>query len=230
MEYVVPCSGNDIPPKLERILMNKAQVKGRAEETKGKVKEVAGKVVDNKAMEHEGTSQKNAGKAKAAAADDKKSAKAPNTPKAQDATALLRRDHKIVSDLFDEYEKTNVKAKKKSLVSQICADLTIHAQIEEEIFYPAVKAALKDKELVPEATVEHATLKDLIAEVEGVEPDGEEFDAKIKVLSEYVKHHVKEEQNEMFPRAKESKLDMMELGAQIASRKEELVAERSRKA
>ena len=88
--------------------------------------------------------------------------------------------------------------------------------------------ALKDKELVPEAIVEHATLKDLIAEVEGVEPDGENFDAKIKVLSECVKHHVKEEQNEMFPRATDTKLDMMELGAQIASRKEELVAERAR--
>ncbi|WP_373509370.1 hemerythrin domain-containing protein [Thiocapsa sp.] len=210
--------------------MIKEQVKGRVEETKGKVKEVAGKVVGNKAMEQEGASQKNAGKTQAVAGDDKKSVKSPSTPKAQHATALLRADHKIVSDLFDEYEKTNVKSKKKSLVSQICADLTIHAQIEEEIFYPAVKAALKDKELVPEAIVEHATLKDLIAEVEGVEPDGETFDAKIKVLSEYVKHHVKEEQNEMFPRLKDSNLDMMELGAQIASRKEELVAERARRA
>ena len=87
-----------------------------------------------------------------------------------------------------------------------------------------------NKELVPEATVEHATVKGLIAQVEGMEPDGEDFDAKIKVLSECVKHHVKEEQNQMFPRAKESKLDMLELGAQIASRKQELIAERSRRA
>lgn len=210
--------------------MVKEQVQGRVEQTKGKVKEVAGKVVGNKSMEQEGTTQKNTGKNKAEASDDKKSAKSPSPPKAQEAIALLRADHKVVSDLFDEYEKATVKSRKKSLVSQICTDLTIHAQIEEEIFYPAVKAALKDKELVPEAIVEHATLKDLIAEVEGVEPDGETFDAKIKVLSEYVKHHVKEEQNEMFPRAKESKLDMMDLGAQIASRKEELVAERSRRA
>lgn len=209
--------------------MIKEQVKGRVEQSKGKVKEVAGKVVDNKAMEHEGTSQKNAGKTKAAAAGEKTSAKSATTPKAMEAMALLRRDHKIVSDLFDDYEKTNVKSK-KSIVSQICTELTIHAQLEEEIFYPAVKEALKDKELVPEAIVEHSTLKDLIAEVEGVEPNGEEFDAKIKVMSEYVKHHVKEEQNEMFPKAKDSKLDMMELGAQIASRKEELVAERSRRA
>ncbi len=210
--------------------MQKEQVEGRIEETVGKVKEVAGKVVGNETLEQSGTAQKNAGKNQADAADDMESASSSSSTKAQEATALLRRDHKMVSDLFDEYEKTNVKSKKKSLVSQICADLTIHAQIEEEIFYPAVKQALKDKKLVPEAIVEHGTLKDLIAEVEGVEPDGESFDAKIKVLSEYVKHHVKEEQNEMFPKAKGTKLDMMDLGARMASRKEELVAERSRRA
>ena len=101
----------------------------------------------------------------------------------------------------------------------------MHAQIEEEIFYPAVKEALNDRELVPEATVEHASLKDLIAQIEGIEPDGEMYDAKVKVLCEYVKHHVKEEQNEMFPKAKASELDMRELGAKMAARKEELVAE-----
>ena len=96
--------------------------------------------------------------------------------------------------------------------------------MEEEIFYPAVKAALKDKELIPEATVEHGTLKDLIAQVNGVEPDGEMFDAKIKVMSEYVKHHVKEEQNEIFPKARATRLDMLALGAQITARKQELKA------
>ena len=143
-------------------------------------------------------------------------------PKAQEATALLRADHKLVSELFAEYEKTNSPAKKKALVSQICTELTVHAQVEEEIFYPAVKQALKDHELVPEATVEHATLKDLIAQVEFVEPDGEMFDAKIKVLSEYVKHHVKEEQNEIFPKARATALDMVALGAQLAARKADL--------
>jgi hemerythrin-like domain-containing protein len=102
----------------------------------------------------------------------------------------------------------------------------VHAQVEEEIFYPAVKLALKDKELVPEATVEHATLKDLIAQVEGIEPDGEMYDAKIKVLSEYVKHHVKEEQSEMFPKAKAADLDMLALGDQLPQRKAELMAAR----
>ncbi|MGZ8157767.1 MAG: hemerythrin domain-containing protein, partial [Methylobacter sp.] len=96
-----------------------------------------------------------------------------------------------------------------------------------EIFYPAVKKALKDKELIPEAQVEHATLKSLIAQVEGEKPDGEMFDAKIKVMGEYVKHHVKEEQNEIFPKAKSTDLDMMELGAKLSKRKEELIAARS---
>ena len=147
--------------------------------------------------------------------------------KALDATELLRADHKLVSSLFADYEKSRSTDKKKELVSRICQELSVHAQVEEEIFYPAVKRALKDKELVPEATVEHASLKALIAQVEGVEPDGEMFDAKIKVLSEYVAHHVKEEQTEMFPKARSSKLDMHELGAEIAARKEELLAEKS---
>lgn len=147
--------------------------------------------------------------------------------RAQEATALLRADHKLVAGLFEEYEKTSSNAKKKALVEQICTELTIHAQVEEEIFYPAVKAALKDKELVPEAKVEHATLKSLIAEVEGKEPDGEMFDAKVKVLGEYVKHHVKEEQNEMFPKAKSTTLDMKELGSKITDRKTELMSQRN---
>ena len=158
----------------------------------------------------------------------KKSAKQKNSSKnGQDATMLLRADHKLVSGLFEEYENAKSTSKKQQLVAQICQELSVHAQVEEEIFYPAVKKALKDKELIPEATVEHATLKDLISQIEGVEPDGEMFDAKVKVLSEYVEHHVKEEQNEMFPKAKASNLDMMELGAQIAQRKEELLAERA---
>lgn len=153
--------------------------------------------------------------------------KAPRatTPKVKDATALLRADHKEVSDLFDEFEKTKSASKKKAIVTKVCKALTGHAQIEEEIFYPAFKAAVKDKELIPEATVEHQTLKDLIAQIEGVEPDGEIYDAKVKVLSEYVKHHVKEEQNEIFPKAKSAtKLDLVQLGAQLLQRKQELLA------
>lgn len=156
---------------------------------------------------------------------EKKSATPEKAPKAQEATALLRADHKLVSLLFEQYESARSSTKKKAIVSQICTELTVHAQIEEEIFYPQVKAALKDKELIPEATVEHATLKELIAQIEDGEPDDEMYDAKVKVLSEYVKHHVKEEQNEIFPKAKASKLDMHALGEQLMQRKEELLAQ-----
>ena len=157
----------------------------------------------------------------------KKTSRAASTSSGQDAIALLRADHKKVSALYEQYENTRSAAKKKALVATICQELSIHAQVEEEIFYPAVKAALKDKELVPEAQVEHASLKELIAQVKDKEPDGEMFDAKIKVMSEYTKHHVKEEQNEMFPKAKATRLDMNELGARIAARKEELMADPS---
>ncbi|MEO5695573.1 MAG: hemerythrin domain-containing protein [Burkholderiaceae bacterium] len=162
-------------------------------------------------------------KAKGKTTKGKSKNKTTKASKTEDATAMLRADHKRVSELFGNYEKARSTSRKRELVATICTELTVHAQLEEEIFYPAVKKALKDKELVPEATVEHATLKDLIAQVKGVEPDGEMFDAKIKVLSEYVKHHVKEEQGEMFAKAKKTKLDMNALGAQMATRKKELM-------
>src|SRR5476651_2302769 len=141
-----------------------------------------------------------------------------------DAIALLKADHKRVSALYEQYEGTRSTAKKKAIVATICKELSIHAQVEEEIFYPAVKAALKDKEMVPEAQVEHATLKELIAQVKDKEPDGELFDAKIKVMSEYTRHHVKEEHTEMFPKARKTRLDMNELGAKLQARKDELKA------
>jgi hemerythrin superfamily protein len=148
------------------------------------------------------------------------------TPAAKDALAQLRADHVKVSGLFAEYDKARSPARKKALVADICTELSVHAQIEEEIFYPEVKAALKDRLLVPEATVEHASLKDLIAQIETVEPAGEMYDAKVKVLSEYVKHHVKEEQNEMFPKIRATSLDLVELGSRMAARKADLLAKR----
>ncbi len=144
------------------------------------------------------------------------------TSRSQDATSLLKADHKLVASLFKDFEATSSSSKKKQLVDQICKELSIHAQVEEEIFYPAVQKATKDHELVPEAMVEHSTLKDLIAEVKGVQPNGDMYDAKVKVMSEYVKHHVKEEEGEMFPKAKETDLDLGELGAQLKVRKAEL--------
>ena len=149
--------------------------------------------------------------------------KAPRAVRTPDAIALLRADHKTVTELFDRFEKTRSSTRKKAIVSQVCLELTVHAQIEEEIFYPAVKAALRDKELVPEAAVEHASVKELIAQVRDVEPDGEMYDARVRVMSEFVKHHVKEEQNEMFPRVKATRLDLAALGEQLMARREELM-------
>lgn len=156
----------------------------------------------------------------------KTSTKPKTSAAAKDAIALLKADHGTVSGLFADYEKTDSSKKKKSLVAEICTELSVHAQIEEEIFYPAVREALKDKLLVPEATVEHGGIKDLITQLEGIEPNGEDYDAKVKVLSEYVEHHVKEEQNEMFPKVKASSLDLVALGAQMAARKVDLLAAR----
>ncbi len=144
----------------------------------------------------------------------------------KDAIALLRADHKEVSDLFADYEKTRSNTKKTALVAKICSELSVDTQIEEEIFYPAIKTALKDKLPVPEATIEHGGIKDLIAQLEGAEPDGEMYDAKVKVLSEYVEHHVKEEQTGMFQKAKTTSLDLVELGARMAARKADLLAAR----
>lgn len=155
----------------------------------------------------------------------KKTVSTEKPAKAQEATALLRADHKAVNMLFEQYESARSTTKKKAIAAQICTELTVHAQIEEEIFYPQVKEALRDDELIPEAIIEHATLKDLIAQIEDSEPDDEMYDAKVKVLSEYVKHHVKEEQNELFPKVKASKLDLNALGEQLAQRKEELMAQ-----
>ena len=152
-------------------------------------------------------------------------ARAPALPK--DAIALLRADHKRVSALFEQFEKTRSAARKQKLVAEICLELTVHAALEEEIFYPAVKAALRDKELVPEATVEHQSVKDLIAQVQGIEADGEMYDARVKVMGEFVKHHVKEEQNEMFPKAAKTRLDMVALRDEMLARREALMAEQA---
>lgn len=147
--------------------------------------------------------------------------------RAQDAIALLRADHAEVSALFADYTKTRGTVRKQRLVEHICTALTVHTLIEEEIFYPAVERALKDKTLVPEAQVEHATLKQLISQLEGGSPGDWLYDARVQVLSEYVKHHVEEEHTEMFPKAKAAKqLDMAALGQEMRERKAELLAMR----
>ena len=107
---------------------------------------------------------------------------------------------------------------------QICQELTVHATIEEEIFYPAVRQAIKDDALMNEAKVEHASAKDLIAQIKAMDADDEMFDAKVTVLGEYIDHHVKEERNEMFAKARKTKLDLVKLGEQLLQRKQELMA------
>ena len=148
---------------------------------------------------------------------------------ATDAIALLKADHKEVQELFDEYEQLakdeDASAEdRQQLAEQICAMLTVHAQIEEEIFYPAAREGVEE-DLVNEATVEHASAKELIAQIQGMSPDEELYDAKVTVLGEYVRHHVKEEEGEMFPQAKKAELDLQALGEQLHERKEALMAE-----
>jgi hemerythrin superfamily protein len=150
----------------------------------------------------------------------------------KDACDLLDADHKAVKKMFKEYEELtgsrarSASQKKKELAQQICHELTVHAQIEEEIFYPALREVLKETDLLNEAAVEHQTAKDLIAQIEGMGEPDEMFDAKVKVLGEYIDHHVKEEKNEIFPKARAArKLDLVAMREELETRKEELMAE-----
>jgi hemerythrin-like domain-containing protein len=150
-------------------------------------------------------------------------------PAKRNALTLLKADHQEVAELLKSFEKRKARMdaeQKQALALEICGKLTVHATIEEEIFYPAVAAEVDDAEdLVEEAKVEHESLKHLIAQIESSAPESEEFDAKVKVLGEYVKHHVKEEQNELFPTVRRSDVDLAALGGQLAARKSELTGE-----
>jgi len=142
----------------------------------------------------------------------------------QDAIALLKADHREVKAMFSDYEKTEGDAEKKALAARICAALTVHAQIEEEIFYPAAYEALEDDDLLDEAAIEHASAKELIAQIEASSPAEPLYDAKVKVLGEYVDHHVQEEEKELFPECRDSDMDLKALGDQMKTRKAELAA------
>jgi hemerythrin-like domain-containing protein len=153
---------------------------------------------------------------------------ATSNAKDEDAIALLTADHKKVKALFKDFEKLKEQEdagdEKAALVERICMELMVHATVEEEIFYPAVRDAINDDDLVDEAEVEHASAKDLIAQLQSAEPGDEQYDARVTVLGEYVDHHVKEEEGEMFPKARK-KVDVAALGAEIADRKAELMAD-----
>ncbi|CAN5483698.1 hemerythrin domain-containing protein [soil metagenome] len=140
-----------------------------------------------------------------------------------DAISLLTADHKKVKKMFSDYEKLKESGsdeEKEELVLAICTELSMHAEAEEAIFYPAARAAIDDDDLLDEAEVEHDSAKDLMAQLQSLEPSDALYDAKVKVLGEYVNHHVEEEQNEMFVKAKKAKLDLEELGSQILVFKE----------
>jgi hypothetical protein len=124
--------------------------------------------------------------------------------------------------MFDRFENVSGSDRKERLAEQICSELEVHAQLEEEIFYPAVRAAIDADDLMDEATVEHQSAKELIAQIRAMSPDDELYDAKVTVLGEYVKHHVKEEQGEMFPQARRSGVDLKQLAEQMRERKGEL--------
>lgn len=154
----------------------------------------------------------------------------PASKRHSQAIALLIADHVAVKKLFRQYDElAEAKAEggtRRDLARRICNELKVHTRIEEEILYPAAREALgEEADLVDEAQVEHASAKDLIAQIESMEPDQPLYDAKVKVLGEYIEHHVQEEQQEMFPKLEESRLDLDFLGEQIAVRKQEIKAE-----
>ena len=150
---------------------------------------------------------------------------ADDTP--QDAIALIKTDHRKVEDLFEQFEKASGNGRKRKLAEKICMELTIHTVIEEEIFYPACRDALAEggEMMLDEAEIEHASIKSLVQELEDADADDAMTAAKVKVLCEYVTHHVKEEEKTIFPKVKKSDLDLDELGAELMERKQQLMGE-----
>ncbi|ATY32469.1 hemerythrin domain-containing protein [Sphingomonas psychrotolerans] len=145
----------------------------------------------------------------------------------QDAVALLKADHRTVEELFEQFESASGASKKQKIANQICLELIVHTKIEEEIFYPACEGRIEE-DLLKEAYVEHDGAKVLIAEIEAGSPEDEYYDAKVKVLSEQIEHHVEEEEKRMegmFSQARKAGLDMDALGEEMRARKEALIAD-----
>lgn len=144
--------------------------------------------------------------------------------KTNDAVGLLTKDHKDVKTMFEQFEglTDRSKASKKKLADQICNALTVHTQLEEKIFYPAVRKAINDEAMMDEALVEHASAKELIAQIEGMQADDDLYDAKVKVLSEQIEHHVREEEDEMFPKVRKTSLDLNALAEEMMALKQQI--------
>jgi len=143
----------------------------------------------------------------------------------QDAITLLKADHRQVEEWFAQFEKTNSSSRKQDLAQKICTALKAHTEIEEEIFYPAFLEATEEQDIHHEAEVEHDGAKKLIAQIERSGPDDEYFDARVTVLSEMIKHHVKEEEKRdgMFAKARQADMDLVALGEQLATRKAQVM-------
>jgi hemerythrin superfamily protein len=172
-------------------------------------------------LQHASTSQSRSGRTMKARATGR------GRSKQQDAIKLLSADHDEVETLFKKFQKLRNGTRGGDLVRQICTALTVHAEIEEEIFYPAVRDALdqKDEQMMDEAAIEHQHIKELVQEIEDAGANDEMLRAKMKVLCEYVMHHVKEEEKNIFPKVKKTDLDLEELGAELQERKSELMEE-----
>ncbi|HWD29457.1 MAG TPA: hemerythrin domain-containing protein [Rhizomicrobium sp.] len=155
-------------------------------------------------------------------------ARTKSKAKPKDAIALLKADHRKVEGLFADYKKARTSDRKRTLAQQICLELTVHTKIEEDVFYPACREDGVDEDLMDEAYVEHDGAKVLVREIETGDPDDDYYDAKVKVLSEMIKHHVKEEekkQGNMFAKAKKAGVDVTALGERMAEEKQNLAAQ-----
>jgi hypothetical protein len=146
--------------------------------------------------------------------------------KAENAIAMLKSDHQKVKELFDKFEDNKNSASQVKIVASAIQELKLHATIEEELFYPAVRHEIEDEEgIMPAADEEHHVAKVLIAELENMKGDEEHWEAKFKVLAESVRHHIKEEEREMFPKARKTDIDFVALGERMTKLKESLVRE-----
>lgn len=150
------------------------------------------------------------------------------TKKPPDAIELLDSDHRAVKALFDAFARVSGHgggaSRRRALAEQICMELAIHMRLEEEIFDPPVREAIRDDDLLDEADVEHAGAKDLIGQILSMKPHDDLYDAKVTVLGEYIEHHVRQEREEMFPKVRKSGIDLARLGRQLQARKQELQA------
>jgi hemerythrin superfamily protein len=145
--------------------------------------------------------------------------------KPMDVVQILHRDHQTVAEMFFQYKQLEEDDEKKELVAEIIKELSIHAQVEEELVYPAIREAAEDSEdMMDEADTEHHVVKYLLAELSEMEPDDDHYDSKVTVLCELVNHHVQEEEKEIFEKLEDADLDLEELGSKVMSRKEELSA------